>query len=359
MAKTKAAVCRTFGEPFEIETVTLRAPRKAELLVTLEACAICHSDISYSEGIWGGILPAIYGHEAVGRVRDAGPDAGVEVGTRVLVTLLRACGSCSQCTTGHPATCTSPEGSVDAITSATGEPIFQAMYTGGFAEEVLVHKSQIIEISEAIPAASASLLSCGVITGVGAVVNAAQMRPGEDVVVIGAGGVGLNTIQGARIAGARRIVAVDLSDEKLDAAKAFGATDVVRADQDAPWTAAIEAMGRGADCVFVTVGITPVYAAATNYLGPRGRVIAVGMPPSDQTSPYSPDMLAANGQVIVGSKMGDVVLGRDIPWLVDLYEQGRLELDALVSRTYPLDQINAAIADVKSGAARRNVIVFD
>ncbi|MEL7345405.1 MAG: zinc-binding dehydrogenase [Pseudomonadota bacterium] len=233
------------------------------------------------------------------------------------------------------------------------------MYTSGFAQEVVVHKSQIIEISDSIPAASASLLSCGVITGIGAVVNAAALRPGEDVVVIGAGGVGLNTIQGARIAGARRIVAVDVSDEKLQAAKDFGATDIVRADQDAPWETAIAAMGKGADCVFVTVGITPVYAAAPNYIGARGRVIAVGMPPSDQTTPYSPDMLAANGQVIVGSKMGDVVLRRDIPWLVDLYEQGRLQLDALVSKTYTLEQINEAIADVKAGAARRNVIVFD
>lgn len=358
MGQVKAAVCRAFNAPLEIETVTVRAPRRNEVSVTLEACAICHSDISYAEGIWGGILPAIYGHEAVGHVKDAGPDAGITPGNRVLVTLLRACGTCLQCATGHPATCENPGGSDDAITSASGEPIFQAMYTSGFAEEVVVHKSQVIEIPETIPAPSASLLSCGVITGIGAVVNAAKLRPGEDVVVIGAGGVGLNTIQGARIAGARRIVAVDLSDDKLAAAKDFGATDTVRADQAEPWRATANALGRAADCAFVTVGLSQVYATAPNYIGRGRRVVAVGMPPADETAPYSPDTLASTNQIMIGSKMGDVVLRRDIPWLVDLYQQGRLQLDALVSKTYALEEINAAIAEVKAGAARRNVIVF-
>lgn len=358
MGQVKAAVCRAFGAPLEIEQVTVRPPRPDEVLVRVEACAICHSDITFAEGSWGGVLPAVYGHEAVGRILDSGTSSGTEVGTRVLVTLLRACGSCIQCDTGHPAICENPGGSPDAIVGTGGEAIFQAMYTGAFAEEVVVHKSQVIEISESIPSTSASLLSCGVITGVGAVVNGARLRPGEDVVVIGAGGVGLNTIQGARIAGARRIVAVDLNDEKLEASKEFGATDVVRADQGDPWESAKTALGRLADAVFVTVGLTPVYETAPRYIGKRGRVVAVGMPPSGQSTPYSPDDLASYGQSIVGSKMGDVVLRRDIPWLVDLYEQGRLELDALVSGTYALEDINTAIADVKSGAARRNVIVF-
>ena len=204
----------------------------------------------------------------------------------------------------------------------------------------------------------ASLLSCGVITGVGAVVNAANLRTGQDVVVIGAGGVGLNTIQGARIAGARRIVAVDMSEEKLDDAREFGATDGVLATEKAPWRQAIKAMGRGADAVFVTVGATPAYDAAPRYLGRGGKVYMVGMPHSDAVSTYSPVMMAAVGQGMIGTKMGDTVIRRDIPWMIDLYSQGRLKLDELISNRWTLEQINEAIADTKSGTARRNVILF-
>jgi S-(hydroxymethyl)glutathione dehydrogenase/alcohol dehydrogenase len=216
-----------------------------------------------------------------------------------------------------------------------------------------------VKLSESIGMEAASLLACGVITGVGAVVNAAGLRAGQDVVVIGAGGVGLNAIQGARIAGARRIVAVDMSEEKLAIAKEFGATDGVLATGDKPWRAAKDAMGRGADAVFVTVGAIPAYDTAPQYLANGGKVIMVGMPHSGAMSTYEPVMLAATGQGMVGSKMGDVVIARDIPWMVDLYEQGRLKLDELISGRWPLEQINEAIADTKTGSAKRNVIVFD
>ncbi len=177
--------------------------------------------------------------------------------------------------------------------------------------------------------------------------------------VIGAGGVGLNAIQGARIAGARRIVAVDMSEEKLEIAKEFGATDGVLATDPKPWRAAQKAMGRGADAVIVTVGAIPAYDSAPRYLAGGGKVIMVGMPHSGQVSTYEPVMLAAVGQGMVGSKMGDVVIQRDIPWMVDLYLQGRLKLDELISGRWTLDQINDAIADTKTGAARRSVIMFD
>jgi Zn-dependent alcohol dehydrogenase len=198
-----------------------------------------------------------------------------------------------------------------------------------------------------------------VITGVGAVVNAAGLRAGQDVVVIGAGGVGLNAIQGARIAGARRIVAVDMTEEKLAIAREFGATDTVLATEAKPWRAAFKAMGRGADAVIVTVGAIPAYETAPRYLAAGGRVIMVGMPHSGAEASYEPVVLAALGQGMVGSKMGDVVIQRDIPWMVDLYLQGRLQLDNLISGRWRLDQINEAIADTKTGAAKRNVIIFD
>ncbi len=173
--------------------------------------------------------------------------------------------------------------------------------------------------------------------------NAANLRAGQDVVVIGAGGVGLNAIQGARIAGARRILAVDLNQEKLSIAKEFGATDGILGTQDAPWRAAKKALGRGADAVFVTVGSTRAYEEALRYIGYGGKVIMVGMRKAGDKASYEPSMLAAVGQAMVGSKMGDVVIKRDIPWMIDLYQQGRLKLDELVSQTWSLDQINEAI----------------
>ena len=359
MSEIKAAVCRAFGAPLTIETVTLAAPKLGEVEVTLQACAICHSDISYIDGAWGGPLPAVYGHEAAGHITALGDGVrGVALGDPVVVTLIRACGSCPSCASGKPVACESDMAS-SPLRDADGHPLHQAMDTGGFAEKVVVDQSQVAKLSENIGMEVASLLACGVITGVGAVVNAARLRAGQDVVVIGAGGVGLNAIQGARIAGARRIVAVDMSQEKLAIAKEFGATDGVLATTDKPWRAAKTAIGRGADAVFVTVGAIPAYDTAPRYLANGGKVIMVGMPHSGAMSTYEPVMLAATGQGMIGSKMGDVVIARDIPWMVDLYEQGRLKLDELISGRWSLEQINEAIADTKTGSAKRNVIVFD
>ncbi len=361
MQKIRAAVCHAFGQPLVIEEVLLRAPAMGEVEVTLGAVAICHSDITYIDGGWGGSLPAVYGHEAAGIVTAVGAGVpGVKVGDSVCVTLIRACGSCPNCSSGKPTLCVTPyDGDKGPLTTQTGGKLHQAMATGGFAEKVVVDQSQIVVIPADMPKDAASLISCGVITGVGAVINAGNVRPGQDVVVIGAGGVGLNAIQGARIAGARRIVAVDMTPEKLAIAREFGATDGVLATEAKPWAAVKRLLGgRGADAVIVTVGAIPAYDAAPKYLGYGGRVVMVGMPHSGAMSTYEPVMLAAVGQGMVGSKMGDVVIRRDIPWMVDLYSQGRLKLDELISGRWTLDQINDAIANTKTGAARRNVILF-
>tara|TARA_R110002094_G_scaffold53497_3_gene64857 strand:+ start:6498 stop:7586 length:1089 start_codon:yes stop_codon:yes gene_type:complete len=359
--KIKAAVTHEFGAPLVIEEVQLRAPEGTEVEVTLDAVAICHSDITFASGAWGGSLPAVYGHEAAGRVSAVGDRVrGVSIGDSVVVTLIRACGTCSNCASGKPTVCETPyDGDHGPLKTSDGGRLHQAMASGAFAEKVVVEQGQVVKISHDIPKDAASLIACGVITGVGAVVNAAGLRAGQDVVVIGAGGVGLNAIQGARIAGARRIVAVDMSEEKLAIAREFGATDGVLATAEKPWRDAIAAMGRGADAVIVTVGAIPAYDSAPKYLAAGGKVIMVGMTHSGAMSSYEPVMLAALGQGMVGSKMGDVVIQRDIPWMVDLYEQGRLKLDELISGRWSLNQINEAIADTKTGAARRNVIVFD
>ncbi|MFT4742906.1 MAG: S-(hydroxymethyl)glutathione dehydrogenase/alcohol dehydrogenase [Yoonia sp.] len=360
MQKIKAAVCHEFGKPLTIDTITLRAPDMGEVEVTLKACAICHSDISFADGGWGGTLPAVYGHEAAGHITSVGSGVkGVSIGDAVVVTLIKSCGSCGSCASGKPVICETDMAADGPLTTSDGAPLVQAMNCGAFAEKVVVDQSQIVRIPADMDMNAASLLACGVITGIGAVVNAAQLRPGQDVVVIGAGGVGLNAIQGARIAGARRIVAVDMSEEKLQIAREFGATDGVLASDDAPWDAARAAIGRGADAVFVTVGAVPVYNQAPNYLAPGGKVVMVGMPHIGDAATYDPGTMAATGQGMIGSKMGDAVIARDIPWMVDLYQQGRLKLDELVSQTWTLDQINDAIADTKTGSAKRNVITFD
>ncbi|WP_197915762.1 Zn-dependent alcohol dehydrogenase [Thiosulfatihalobacter marinus] len=360
MQTIKAAVCHEFGQPLVIEDIQLAAPGMGEIEVTLKAVAICHSDISFAEGGWGGTLPAVYGHEAAGHITAIGPGvSGLAPGDPVIVTLIRACGACPSCAGGKPTICETPvDGDSHPLRTAAGGPLHQAMACGAFAEKVVVSHRQVVKINDDMPMDCAALVACGVITGVGAVVNAAELRAGQDVVVIGAGGVGLNAIQGARIAGARRIVAVDMSQEKLDIAKQFGATDGILATGRKPWIAAMRAMGRGADAVIVTVGAIPAYDDAPRYLGRGGRVIMVGMPHSGATSTYEPVILAAVGQGMIGSKMGDVVIQRDIPWMVDLYHQGRLKLDELISGRWTLDQINEAIADTRTGSARRNVILF-
>lgn len=360
MQKIRAAVCREFNAPLTVENVSLRAPEVGEVEVDLHAVAICHSDISFWQGGFGGALPAVYGHEAAGVVTAVGDGVkGIKPGDSVCVTLIHSCGHCTTCQSGKPTICETPFDGVSQspISSEAGEPVYKAMATGAFAEKVVVDQSQLCVIPDDMAKDAAALISCGVVTGVGAAVFAADIEVGQDVVVIGAGGVGLNAIQGARIAGARRIVAVDMLADKLEVAKEFGATDVVLAEGK-PWAEVKKILGRGADAVLVTVGVAQVYDQAPRYLGWGGKVVMVGMPHGDKTSSYSPLIMANQGQGIIGSKMGDVVVKRDIPWIVDMYQQGRLKLDELISGRWSLDQINEAIEDTKSGAARRNVIML-
>jgi len=356
----RAAVSRAFGVPPVLEEVRLAPPGPGEVEVALAATAICHSDISLIDGDWGGDLPAVFGHEAAGHVAALGPGTdGPAPGSPVIVTLLRACGACAPCAEGRSVRCQTPRpGIAGPLSQGDGAPLSQGLACAAFAERAVVHRSQIAPLPADIDMAAASLLACGVITGLGAAINTAQIRPGEAVVVIGAGGVGLNAIQGARIAGAARILAIDTHPAKLEAALAFGATDAMTTGDAAPWREARRLLGRPADAVLVTVGSAAAYAQAPRYLGPAGRMVAVGMPPSGAEARYEPVQLAASGQRFLGSLMGDVVLARDIPWMVDLYAQGRLKLDELVSGRWRPDELHTAIADTRTGAARRNVILW-
>ena len=270
----KAAVCREFGAPLTIEQVRLDPPQAGEVTVRIAACAICHSDITHWQGGWGGALPAVYGHEAAGVVETVGPAvAGLAPGDHVVVTLIRSCGTCHYCLQGQPVLCAGSfrldaEGPLHAL---DGAPIRQAMRTGAFAERVTVHASQVVAIPKDVPFASASLLACGVITGLGAVFNTAQVPAGSDVVVVGTGGVGLNSVQGASLCGARSVIAIDLSDGKLAAARRFGATHTLNpASDDLPAAVRQLTHGRGADFVFVTVGAKVGRRAVLRPARPRG-----------------------------------------------------------------------------------------
>lgn len=361
--KVKAAICHTFGEPLEIGDLSIAEPAANEVLVDIAACAICHSDIVFMDGGWGGALPAVYGHEASGVVREVGINVqGVAAGDHVVVTLIRACGACPDCSEGHLVRCDGTEvsGATDGpLSLADGTSVTQGMATGAFAEAALVHESQVCKIPRDFPLDLASLLACGVITGLGAVFNTAKVEPGSRVAVVGAGGVGLNSVQGAALAGARSITAFDVSDEKLDQAHLFGATDTVNVvATDIKARVAKITGGRGFDYVFVTVGMKSVMDAAFDHLAFGGAVVIVGMPASGVMSEYDPGAFAYKSQRILGSRMGSSLISRDIPMLIELYHQSRLKLDELVTGRYKLDQINDAVASAKAGQALRNVILF-
>jgi len=358
----KAAVCRVHGEPMQIEDVTLAEPAAAEVLVTIRACAICHSDIFAADGAWGGKDPAVYGHEAAGIVEAVGPGVSEFVpGDHVVVTLIRSCGECHYCLRGREVNC---EGrftreSAGPLFDAAGQPLVQGLDTAAFAERALVHRSQVCKVLKDLPFDVASLLACGVITGFGAVTNTVHVEAGASVVVIGCGGVGLNSLQGARHAGAACIIAADLNNAKLEAARAFGATHVVNpAEEDLRGFVKAHTAGRGADYVFVTVGAKAAIDQAIRLLARGGTAVIVGMPERGTRSEYDPNYISALSLTIVGSKMGSARVSVDIPELVSLYRKGKLKLDELISGRYPLEQINEAIDDVKHGDALRNVIVF-
>lgn len=358
----KAAIVREFGKPLVIEEVGLDAPETGEVRVTLAACAVCHSDIHYAEGAWGGTPPVILGHEASGTVAEIGPGVtSVAVGDPVIVSLIRHCGQCFYCAAGEPTQCETifPLDGATRIRDAAGNPVHQGIRTAAFAEQTVVHESQCVVIPADLPFDRASLLACGVITGLGAATNTAKISVGGNAVVIGTGGVGLNSIQGARLSGAHPIIAVDLSDEKLTAAKAFGATHGVNPANGDP-VAAVKALtgGRGADTVLVTVGSAPAMRQGVEMLRPAGSIVLVGMPASGIKLALEAADIADYGQKILGNKMGSTKPRTDIPKLVELYKDGRLLLDELITGRFALEDINQAFESVKRGEALRNVVVF-
>ncbi|MEC9228911.1 MAG: zinc-binding dehydrogenase, partial [SAR324 cluster bacterium] len=329
----------------------------------IKACAICHSDISYADGIWGGELPAVFGHEASGTILETGNEvAEFSIGDPVIVTLLRHCGSCFFCSSGEAPLCDShfPLYDQSPISTLGGETLLQGLRTGAFAEEVVVDVSQAASIPENMPFDSASLLSCGVITGAGAVINTAAMQPGSNAVVIGCGGVGLNCLQGAKIVGADPLIAVDLHPDKLQTAMEFGATHAFSStEEDLSEKIRTLTQGRGADYVFVSVGNIQAMLQGFELLRRAGTLVVAGMTGVGEKLPLEAIDIGDNAVRIMGSKMGSTDLKRDMPQWIRHYQDGKLKLDELITDRYPLERINEAVEAVRKGNVMRNVIVFD
>ena len=362
----KAAVCWEVGKPLVVEEVVLDPPKTGEVRVRIGAVAICHSDVHLVRGDWTGWTstppPVVAGHEAAGVVSDVGPGVTrIRPGDRVVVSLLRTCGSCPPCLTGAAYLC---EGQFALMTehrlhSRTGQALNLGIRVAGFAESVVVDQSQLVVVPADLGLDRACLLACGVITGVGAVLNTAQLTPGSSAVVIGAGGVGVNAIQGAALAGATPIVAVDIVAQKLPVARSFGATHAVDGRHgDVRGLVRELTGGRGADYVFVTVGSPAAVSQALTLVRRGGTVVLVGMPAAGATAPIPIGDFAGSGLRLLGSNMGSTRLGVDVPRLVARYQEGRLNLDELITARYPLERINEAIVAMEGGEALRNVIVF-
>jgi Zn-dependent alcohol dehydrogenase len=358
----RAAVCNEFNQPLTVENVELAAPASGEVSVRVAACGVCHSDLSFVEGAWDGPLPAIYGHEVAGVVTDVGAGVdSVKPGDHAIVTLIRSCGRCYFCMKGEVTQCA---GVFDidqrsALRLSGGAPVRQGLHVGGFAEHVTVHGSQVVRIPDDVPMDSACLLACAVATGYGAVHNTAQVPAGASVAVVGAGGVGLNAIQGAAIASARPVIAIDISDSRLEAAAKFGASHVVNSkSEDAREAVKRLTDGRGADFVFVTSGATAAIDLGMRLSRRGGTVVIVGMTPTGVTVAVDSLEFADRALRMLGSKMGATRPQIDMPVMVELYRSGKLKLDELVTGRFRLDQINEAMDTTRRGEGLRTVIVF-
>ncbi|MDD5701779.1 MAG: Zn-dependent alcohol dehydrogenase [Dehalococcoidales bacterium] len=357
----KAAICYEFGKPLVIEEIDLEPPGKGEVKVRIAATAICHSDIHLIKGEFPGMqLPIVPGHESSGYVEEVGEGvASVKPGDAVCITLLSPCGKCPYCVTGLPHICTVRYAldTESRIRNKQGQGIGMCMKGAGNSEYAIVVESQLVRIPGDMPMDAASILSCGFTTGFGAVVNRAKTKPCSSVVVVGAGGVGTSSIQGAVISGAYPIIAIDILDNKLKAARSFGATHTVNSRSED----AIEAIqkltsGRGADYVFMTVGSPEALKQSLAMIGQRGTVVVVGV--VNEPVPLLPADFSIFEKALIGTKGGSINPGEDILHLIELYKAGRIQLDEMITGRYPLEQINEAIASVERGEALRNVIVF-
>lgn len=359
----KAAVMHQVGQPLAIEDVDIGRPGPREVLLRTAAVGVCHSDLHFVDGTYPSPLPFIPGHEAAGIVEAVGSEVStVRPGDHVITCLSVFCGHCEHCVTGHLSRCINPEtkraADEEPRLKRAGAPVTQLLQLSAFAEQMLVHEHACVAIRRDMPLDRAALIGCAVMTGYGAVTHTANVRPGDTVAVIGCGGIGLSTINGALIAGAGRIVAVDRLAGKLEMARRFGATDVVDASATDPIKAVQALTGGGVHHSFECIGLKATVEQAWRMLRRGGCATVIGMiPPRTMIEIHGPDFLAE--KKIQGCMMGSNRFVVDMPRLVELYLQGRLQLDAMISQRIGLAQVNEAMAELRRGELARSVIVFD
>ena len=358
----KAAVMYGVGQPLVIEDVEIAEPMAGEVLVKTGASGVCHSDLHFMEGTWMFPPPVVLGHESAGVVEKVGEGVtNVKPGDRVVIAFVASCGTCDRCVTGRPNLCTNASaiGRPGRITK-DGNNIFQFAGMGAFAEKQLVDAKACVKVPDGVPLEVACLVGCSVMTGVGAVTNTAKIPVGSTVAVVGAGGVGLNIIQGAKLAGASRIIAVDLLENKLAAAKEFGATDVVDGSKGDPIAQVAALTNGGVDYAFEAIGLTKTAEQCFAMIKRGGTAVVVGMLPLTSSLNLAGAGTAFLGEKgIIGSYYGSTRQTYDMPWLMELYRQKRLKIDELITRRYELGQINEAYAALKNGEVNRSVITFE
>lgn len=357
----KAAVLRDGTERLQVEEVDIDRVGSHEILVDTAAAGLCHSDLYHLRGVFDIPRPTVLGHESAGVVVAVGGSVeGFRPGDHVITCLAASCGQCQRCLAGRPYLCSGahsvrPAG--PSRLSQGGEEVFQFLNVSSFAEQLLVHESAAVRISRDMPLDLAALVGCGVTTGLGAVLNKGHVSPGQTVAVIGCGGIGLSAIQGARLSGASRIIAVDLNPDKLDTAKRLGATDVVHGDCDDVAAAIRDLTDGGVDHSFEAVGSPSTATAALECLDVGGSATIVGLMPAGRTFPVQGRLLLDDRR-IQGSYMGSQNFRLAMPKYVEMFLDGRLLLEEMVSSRITLDEVNDAFAAMEQGCALRDLIVF-
>jgi S-(hydroxymethyl)glutathione dehydrogenase/alcohol dehydrogenase len=359
----KAAVLNAVDASLEIEELSVDEPGPGEVLIRTSHAGVCHSDLHFIEGKYPCRMPIVLGHEGAGVVEAVGSDVRYVVpGDHVITCVSLGCGNCRPCMTGHPYHCLK-EGIVRDPAGPSrlrrgDQDVTQFMELSCFGEQMLVHEKAVVKITKDVPLEKAALVGCGVTTGVGAVFNTAKVRPGQTVAVVGCGGIGLNCIQGARLAGADRIIAVDRLPAKLELARKFGATDTVDASGGDAVQQVIEMTGGGVDHAFEAVGLKQTTEECFAMLAMRGTATVIGMIPIGTTVEIQGYELLMEKK-LQGSTMGSTRFRIDMPLYLNLYLQGRLNLDDLVSRRLKLSEINDGFDALKVGEIARSVVVMD
>jgi len=358
--KVQGVVARAKGAPVTLETIVVPDPGPGEAVVKVQACGVCHTDLHYREGGINDDFPFLLGHEAAGIVEAVGPGVSeVAPGDYVVLNWRAVCGQCRSCLRGRPQYCFATHNATQKMTLEDGTVLSPALGIGAFVEKTLVAAGQCTKVDPAAPPQVAGLLGCGVMAGLGAAMNTGNVQRGDTVAVIGCGGVGNAAVAGARLVGARRIIAVDIDDRKLGWATDFGATHVVNSST----TDAVEAIreltdGHGADVVIDAVGRPETYTQAFHARDLAGTVVLVGVPTPDMRLDIPLIDVFGRGGSLKSSWYGDCLPSRDFPTLIELYLQGRLPLDHFVSETIGLGDVEAAFEKMHRGEVLRSVVLL-